>query len=200
MTAQRSFKRLVRSRMEKTGESYTTARLRLLQGGDEPQQPTVLAAPDETIRERTGRGWEEWFDLLDEAGAADMTHRETARWLADREGLHPLAWNVQAVVGGYDKARRGVALAGLVHPRADETLEGSLCRHRVLLSRRRLRDSRSRGPTGKGQISDRRPEGLSLLCPRRAGGVSTGIEGWARDGARGQDTPVAGFEQPCARS
>ena len=45
MTAQRSFKRLVRSRMDKTGESYTAARLRLLQGGDEPQQPIVLAAP-----------------------------------------------------------------------------------------------------------------------------------------------------------
>ena len=106
MTANRSFKRLVRSRMEKTGESYTAARLQLLQGGDEPQRIS-LATSDETIRERTGRGWEEWFDLLDEAGAADMTHRETARWLAEREGLHPLAWNVQAVVGGYDKARRG---------------------------------------------------------------------------------------------
>jgi hypothetical protein len=106
MTAQKSFKRLVRSRMEKTGESYTAARAQLLQGGDEPQRIS-LATSDETIRERTGRGWEEWFDLLDEAGAADMTHRETARWLAEREGLHPLAWNVQAVVGGYDKARRG---------------------------------------------------------------------------------------------
>ena len=106
MTANRSFKRLVRSRMEKTGESYTAARLQLLQGGDEPQRIS-LATSDETIRERTGRGWEEWFDLLDDAGAADMTHRETARWLAEREGLHPLAWNVQAVVGGYDKARRG---------------------------------------------------------------------------------------------
>ena len=41
---------------------------------------------DETIRERTGRGWEEWFDLLDEAGAADMSHREIARWLAERAG------------------------------------------------------------------------------------------------------------------
>jgi len=106
MTAHRSFKRLVRSRMEKTGESYTAARLQLLQGSDAPQHIS-LATSDETIRERTGRGWEEWFDLLDEAGAADMTHRETARWLAEREGLHPLAWNVQAVVGGYDKARRG---------------------------------------------------------------------------------------------
>jgi uncharacterized protein YndB with AHSA1/START domain len=108
MTAQRSFKRLVRSRMEKTGESYTAARLQLLQGGGEAEEPALrLATSDEQIRERTGRGWEEWFDLLDEAGAADMTHRETARWLAEREGLHPLAWNVQSVAGGYDKARRG---------------------------------------------------------------------------------------------
>ena len=107
MTAQRSFKRLVRTRMEKTGESYTAARLRLLQGGGEPQQPVALPTSEETLRERTGRGWEEWFELLDEAGAAEMTHRETARWLAEREGLHPLAWNVQVVVGGYDKARRG---------------------------------------------------------------------------------------------
>ena len=88
MTAKRSFKRLVRSRMEKTGESYTAARLRLLQGGDEPQRIS-LATSDETIRERTGRGWEEWFDLLDEAGAADMTHRETARWLAEPRGPAP---------------------------------------------------------------------------------------------------------------
>jgi hypothetical protein len=106
MTAQRSFKRLVRSRMERTGESYTAARAQLL-AGDKPAERISLATSDATIRERTGRGWEEWFDLLDEAGAADMTHRETARWLAEREGLNALAWNVQAVVGGYDKARRG---------------------------------------------------------------------------------------------
>jgi len=106
MTAQRSFKRLVRSRMEKTGESYTTARLRLLQGGDEPARIS-LSTDDATIRERTGRGWEEWFDLLDEAGGADMSHREMARWLAGREGEHALAWNVQAVVGSYERARKG---------------------------------------------------------------------------------------------
>ena len=106
MTAHKSFKRLVRSRMEKTGESYTAARPQLL-AGDEPKQRVSLATSDETIRERTGRGWEEWFDLLDEAGAADMTHREIARWLAERAGRHPLAWNVQAVVGSYERARRG---------------------------------------------------------------------------------------------
>jgi len=106
MTANRSFKRLVRSRMEKTGESYTAARLQLLQGGDEPQRIS-LATSDETIRERTGRGWEEWFDLLDEWGAADRSHREIARWLAEQQGIHPLAWNAQAIAGSYERARRG---------------------------------------------------------------------------------------------
>jgi hypothetical protein len=105
MTAHKSFKRLVRTRMEKTGESYTAARARLL-AGDEPQRIS-LSTSDETIRERTGRGWEEWFDLLDEAGAAEMTHREMARWLAAEQGADLLAWNVQAVVGSYERARRG---------------------------------------------------------------------------------------------
>ena len=105
MTAHKSFKRLVRSRMEKTGESYTAARALLL-AGDEPQRIS-LATSDEAIRERTGRGWEEWFDLLDEWGAADKTHREIARWLAGQQGIHPLAWNAQAIAGSYERARRG---------------------------------------------------------------------------------------------
>ena len=105
MTTQRSFKRLVRSRMEKTGESYTAARAQLLNGA-EPQRIS-LATSDETIRERTGRGWEEWFDLLDEWGAADKSHREIARWLAEQQGIHPLAWNAQAIAGSYERTRRG---------------------------------------------------------------------------------------------
>jgi hypothetical protein len=105
MTAHKSFKRLVRSRMEKTGESYTAARARLL-AGDEPQRIS-LATDDATIRERTGRGWEEWFDILDEAGGAEMSHREMTRWLAAREGADALAWNVQAIVGSYERARKG---------------------------------------------------------------------------------------------
>ena len=104
MTVQKSFKRLVRARMEKTGESYTAARAVLLRASEpEPQ----LVAPDATIRERTGRGWEEWFDLLDENGAAGLPRREISRWLADFQGLDPLAWNVQAVVKSYERARRG---------------------------------------------------------------------------------------------
>ena len=106
MTKQRSFKRLVRARMQKTGESYAAARTALLsptepKGTEEPP----LATSDESIRERTGRGWEEWFDLLDEWGAADRTHREIARWVAEQQGIVPLAWNAQAVAGSYERAR-----------------------------------------------------------------------------------------------
>jgi uncharacterized protein YndB with AHSA1/START domain len=75
-----------------------------------PQAP-ALATSDERIRERTGRGWEEWFDRLDEWGAAERTHRETARWIAEQLGIHPLAWNAQAITGSYELAR-GLRIPG----------------------------------------------------------------------------------------
>jgi hypothetical protein len=107
MTAHKSFKRLVRARMEKTGESYSAARAMLLAVPDEPDaiDTGALATSDENIRRRTGRGWEEWFDLLDEWGAAERTHREIARWVAAEQGVDPLAWNAQAVAGSFERAR-----------------------------------------------------------------------------------------------
>jgi hypothetical protein len=106
MTRHRSFKRLVRARMEKTGESYTAARAVLL-AGEEPkaaEQPR-LATSDERIRRRTGRGWEEWFDLLDDWGATERPHREIARWVADQLGIEPLVWDAQAITSSYEHAR-----------------------------------------------------------------------------------------------
>ena len=106
MTTHRSFKRLVRARMEKTGESYTAARAKLL-AADEPETTARpgLSTSDAEIRRRTGRGWEEWFDLLDDWGAAERSHREIARWVAEQQGVVPLAWNAQAVVGSYERVR-----------------------------------------------------------------------------------------------
>lgn len=106
MTEHKSFKRLVRARMAKTGESYTVARAMLLRAEDETESNGVrLATSDERIRERTGHGWEEWFEILDDWGAADRSHRETARWVADKQGIHPLAWDAQAVVSSYELTR-----------------------------------------------------------------------------------------------
>jgi activator of Hsp90 ATPase-like protein len=109
MTRQRSFKRLVRSRMEKTGESYTAARAVLLRA-DTPAEDggtPWFATSDDRIRERTGRGWEEWFDLLDDWGAADMRHRDISRRVAAELGIDPLAWNAQAVTKSYERTRQG---------------------------------------------------------------------------------------------
>lgn len=113
MTRQRSFKRLVRARMGTTGESYTTARTMLLAavdvaaGDDKPP----LATSDEAIRGRTGRGWEEWFDLLDGWGADAQPHKAIAGRVADKLGIHPLAWNAQAITVSYERAR-GLRVVG----------------------------------------------------------------------------------------
>jgi hypothetical protein len=106
MTRQKSFKRLVRSRMQKTGESYTAARAVLLAAKDAAvAERPPLATSDDAIRQRTGRGWEAWFDLLDEWGAADLPHKEIARRVAAELGIDPLAWNAQAITMSYERAR-----------------------------------------------------------------------------------------------
>jgi hypothetical protein len=104
MPTQRSFKRLVRARMEKTGESYTAARARLL-AAEEPKatEGPALSMSDDAIRAKTGRGWEEWFDLLDDWGAADRPRAEAVRWLADAHAIE--GWNAQAVTVTYERAR-----------------------------------------------------------------------------------------------
>lgn len=108
MTKQSSFKRYVRARMQKTGESYTTARAAMLAGKEANQPATagpVMQVADQTIRDRTGRGWEEWLDLLDEWGAGERDHAEIAAWLEREHGI--AQWYGQAVTVGYERARGG---------------------------------------------------------------------------------------------
>ena len=106
MTRQKSFKRLVRARMAKTGERYTAARAMLLAAEESSTaEGPPLATSDARIRERTGRGWEEWFDQLDEWGMAELSHREIARRVAAELGIDPLAWNAQAITMSYERAR-----------------------------------------------------------------------------------------------
>jgi hypothetical protein len=107
MTREKSFKRLVRARMDKTGESYTAARAALLAAAEpstRTEQP-VLATSDAEIRRRTGRGWEEWFDLLDEWHADELAHKAIARRVADELDIEPLVWEAQAVTVSYERAR-----------------------------------------------------------------------------------------------
>jgi hypothetical protein len=102
MTRQRSFKRIVRARMEKTGESYTAARTSLL-AAEGPNVGPTMTVSDEVIRRRTGHGWEEWFDLLDDSGAIAKPHPEIARWLTSEHGID--GWSSQSVTVSYERAR-----------------------------------------------------------------------------------------------
>jgi hypothetical protein len=97
MTTQQSFKRRVRARMEKTGESYTAARAQLLP----PEYVPRIA--DEKVRAATGRVWRDWFDLLDEWGAVDREHRDIAAWIGAEHGVP--GWWAQNVTVEYEKAR-----------------------------------------------------------------------------------------------
>ncbi len=105
MPKQKDLKRVVRARMQKTGESYTAARLHLVGKKEEPEPDYAALAgmmSDEAIRKNTGRDWREWVHVLDAAKAAEMPHREIARYVAS---LGTPAWWSQSVTVGYERIR-----------------------------------------------------------------------------------------------
>jgi uncharacterized protein DUF4287 len=105
MTTQKTFKHRVRARMAKTGESYTAARRQLIAKGDAPETAPAYEPlwSDEAVFEATGRGWDEWFKLLDAWDATTRTHPEMARWLAAEHDVS--GWWAQSITVGYERAR-----------------------------------------------------------------------------------------------
>jgi hypothetical protein len=104
MAVERSFDRLLRRRMEQTGEDHAAARAAVLASKTEDAAP-VLPVSDGSVVRATGRGWEAWLDTLDAWGAGERTHPEIARWL---EGEHDLAgWWAQTVTVGFERAHGG---------------------------------------------------------------------------------------------
>ena len=103
MPKQKDLKRLVRARMQKTGEAYTAARLHLLKRG-EPKSLDVEKAgmSDASVHKATGRSWSEWVRRLDADGASEKPHREIVRHVA-RLGVG--SWWSQMVTVGYERIR-----------------------------------------------------------------------------------------------
>jgi hypothetical protein len=58
---------------------------------------------DAAVRAKTGKGWKEWFALLDRAGGAEMGHTAIATYLHDKQGCP--SWWSQMVTVGYEQAR-----------------------------------------------------------------------------------------------
>ena len=106
MTEQRTFKRKVRARMEKTGESYTAARRRLIGAGEAPDEAPAAGprVSDEAVTSATGRRWDDWFAVLDDWGATERSHKDIARWLMEEHGV--AGWWAQSITVNYEIARR----------------------------------------------------------------------------------------------
>ena len=122
MPTQKDLKRLIRRRMQKTGESYTAARAQLLKSrlstaANANGEPVVVAQPvakaanyaqlagmsDAAIKAATGCDWKRWVDALDYAKAHEWSHRAIADYVHEKFKVRD--WWTQAVTVGYERIR-----------------------------------------------------------------------------------------------
>ena len=106
MTTDKARKRAVRSRMQKTGERYAAARRHVVRDDAQPALPSRVAEPpvsDAAIVKGTGKGWDDWFRILDAWDGTAHTHTEIARYVNGEHGVD--GWWSQSVTVGYERAR-----------------------------------------------------------------------------------------------
>jgi hypothetical protein len=106
MPKQKDLKRVVRARMRKTGESYTTARLHLVKKQlpeSTPDFATLARLSDESVKKATGCDWTKWVFVLDKAGGKEMSHPELVKHI--REKYKTPSWWTQMVAVGYERIR-----------------------------------------------------------------------------------------------
>ena len=125
MPRDKDLKRLVRTRMQKTGEAYTAARAHVLRKRTAkktspaapaprltpvPKAATKTATPDygelagmkdSIITEKTGRSWAQWVETLDAHGARQMRHPDIAVLVSTTYGVAD--WWTQSVTVGYER-------------------------------------------------------------------------------------------------
>ena len=134
MTKNKDLKRLVRARMKKTGESYTSARAQITRKSKTPaaqkarpavdpkDYATLAGMSDAVIKEKTGCGWQKWVKSLDYYGADKMSHREIAGLVSEKYKVQD--WWTQTVAVGYERIK-GLRVKG---QRRDGTYEASKSR------------------------------------------------------------------------
>lgn len=130
MTQNKDLKRIVRARMKKTGESYTSARAQVTRKSparrqsppDTREYAALAGMSDATIKERTGCTWERWVKALDHQGADKMSHREIAAMVNKTWKID--GWWSQSVTVGYERIK-GLRARG---QRRDGTYEANKSR------------------------------------------------------------------------
>lgn len=105
MTKQKDLKRLIRARMDKTGESYTAARAHILakRSPRSSEYPTLAGMSDDAVRASTGRTWAEWVADLDAIEAITMSHKAIAKHVQEHNEIS--GWWAQTVTVGYERIR-----------------------------------------------------------------------------------------------
>jgi hypothetical protein len=110
MPKQKDLKRLVRSRMKKTGESYTAARVHITreknpsaQLSPKPDYAALAGMSDDAIRTKTGKTWAQWVRALDAIDAAKLPHRDIAAHVHTVFAI--TGWWSQSVTVGYERIR-----------------------------------------------------------------------------------------------
>jgi uncharacterized protein YndB with AHSA1/START domain len=105
MPANKDLKRLVRARMQKTGEAYTAARAHLLQtkSPPEPDYAKLAGMSDASIKAKTGCTWQRWTGALDYAGAHAWPHRRIAEYVHEKFKVGD--WWAQTVTVGYERIK-----------------------------------------------------------------------------------------------
>ncbi len=109
MPTNKDFKRLVRARMQKTGESYTTARAQLLHRKPEAPSPApsqyarLAGRSDAALKAKTGCTWERWVKALDYVQAHTWPHRDIARYVHEKFKVD--GWWAQTVTVGYERIK-----------------------------------------------------------------------------------------------
>src|SRR5712692_5607954 len=108
MPTNKDFKRLVRARMQKTGESYTTARSHLITKKQVTKQQArtrgfakLAGMSDTALKAKTGCAWERWVKALDRVQAHTWPHRRIAEYVHEKYKVP--GWWSQTVTVGYER-------------------------------------------------------------------------------------------------
>lgn len=144
MPRNKDLKRLVRTRMRKTGEAYTAALAHIHNAprskpraavNSDSASPTIAVSAikpvdyaavagmsDQKVKEKTGCTWERWVYALDRRGAAEMSHGEIAKIVNEKYKVD--GWWSQMVTVGYERIK-GIRARG---QRRDGSYEASKSR------------------------------------------------------------------------
>jgi hypothetical protein len=110
MTRQESFKRRIRARMAETGERYGAARRVLIDQAAAREQAasqrrrTWVAEPEQSdaaVLAATGRGYDDWCDLIEAWPGHEQGHGAVAEWLQQEHGVD--GWWAQSVTVGWER-------------------------------------------------------------------------------------------------